>query len=123
MWNSFVGWADIFIRDGLHLSAKGAAVFVGELSATVHSGMGSVKDIFGSKHCLNTKCGGGYLEVPQTGQEATSTHKPVTKCPENNSEAGCKCMCLNAKDIVNNINELSIMVDNIDPHINGISDS
>ena len=25
---------------------------------------------------------GGYLEVPQTGQEATSAHKPVAKCPK-----------------------------------------
>ena len=31
---------------------------------------------------------GGYLEVPQTGQEATSAHKPVIKCPKIIYEAG-----------------------------------
>ena len=77
------------MRDGLHLSGKGAAVFVDELSAAVDSGMGRIKNIFGSKHCLNKKCRGGYLEVHQTGQEATSTHKSVTKCPEKISEAVC----------------------------------
>ena len=41
------------MRDGLHLSGKGAAVFAEELSAAVDSGMGSITNIFGSKHCLN----------------------------------------------------------------------
>ena len=31
-----------------------------------------------------------------------------------------KCMCLNARNIVNKKNELNIMVENIDPHIIGI---
>ena len=31
------------MRDGLHLSGKGAAVFLDELSAAVDNGMGSVK--------------------------------------------------------------------------------
>ena len=65
----------------------------------------------------------GYLEVPQTGQEATSTHKPVTKCPENISEAGYKCVCLNARSIVYKKNELNIMVEDTDPHIIGITES
>ena len=69
----------------------------------------------------------GYLEVPQTGQDATITHKwydkPVTKCPENISEAGYKCMCLNARSIVNKKNELNIIVEDIDPHIIGITES
>ena len=43
----------MYMRDGLHLSGKGAAVFADELSAAVESGMGSVKNIFGSKHYLN----------------------------------------------------------------------
>ena len=30
----------------------------------------------------------GYLEVRQTGQEATSAHEPVTKCPKIIYEAG-----------------------------------
>ena len=43
----------MYMKDGLHLSGKGAAVFVNELSAAVDSGMGSITTIFGSKHCLN----------------------------------------------------------------------
>ena len=39
--------------------------------------------------------------MPQAGQEATSTDKPITKCRKNKSEAGCKCVCLNATSIVN----------------------
>ena len=66
---------------------------------------------------------GGYLELPQTGQEVISTHKPVTKCLENISEAGYECMHLNAKCIVNKKNELNVMVEDIDPHIIGISES
>ena len=55
--------------------------------------------------------------VLQTGQEATSTHKSVTKCPEDISEAGYKCVCLNARNIVNKKNKLNIMVEDINPHI------
>ena len=69
------------------------------------------------------KAQGGYLEVPQAGQEATSTDKPITKCPKNRSEAGYKCICLNARSIVNKKNELNIMVEDIDPHIIGITES
>ena len=28
LWDSFVGNEDMYVRDGLHLSGKGAAVFV-----------------------------------------------------------------------------------------------
>ena len=49
----FVGRADIYMRDGLHLSGKGAAVSADELSAAVDNGMGSINNIFGTKHCLN----------------------------------------------------------------------
>ena len=66
---------------------------------------------------------GGYLEMPQAGQEATSTDKPITKCPKNMSEAGYRYMCLNARSIVNKKNELNIMVEDIDPHIIGITES
>ena len=61
--------------------------------------------------------------MPQTGQEATSAHKPVTKCPEYISEIGYKYVCLNARSIVNKKNELNIMVEEIDPHIIGITES
>ena len=55
--------------------------------------------------------------MPQTGQEATSTHTPGTKCPENMSETGYKCVCLNAWRIVNKKkNKLNIMVEVIDYH-------
>ena len=41
------------MKDQLHLSGKGAAVFADGLSAVVYSGMGSISNIFGSKHYLN----------------------------------------------------------------------
>ena len=41
------------MKDGFHLSGKGAAVFADGLSAAVDSGMGSISNIFGSKHYLN----------------------------------------------------------------------
>ena len=53
LWGSFVGRADMYMKDGLHLSGKGAAVFADKLSAAVDSGMGTMTNIFGSKHCLN----------------------------------------------------------------------
>ena len=61
--------------------------------------------------------------MPQTEQEATSTHKPVTGCPENISEAAYKCVCINARSIVNKKNELNIMVEDTDPHIVSITES
>ena len=53
LWGSFVGRADMYMKDGLQLSGKGAAVFADGLSAAVDSGMGSISNIFGSKHYLN----------------------------------------------------------------------
>ena len=52
LWGSFVGRADMYMKDGLHLSGKGAAVFADGLTA-VDSGMGSITNIFGSQHYLN----------------------------------------------------------------------
>ena len=43
----------MFMRDRLHLSGKSAAVFVDELSGAIDSGLSSIKNIFGSRHCLN----------------------------------------------------------------------
>ena len=43
----------MYMRDKLHISGKGAAVFADELSAAVNSGMGNITNVFGSKHCLN----------------------------------------------------------------------
>ena len=41
----------MYMRDVLHLSGKGAAMFDDELEAAVDSDMGSITNIFGSKHC------------------------------------------------------------------------
>ena len=61
--------------------------------------------------------------MPQAGQEVTSTDKPITKCPKNMSEASHRCVCLNARSIVNKKNELNIMVEDIDTHIIDITES
>ena len=53
LWGSFVGKADMYMKDGLHLSGKGAAVFADKLSAAVDSDLGTMTNIFGSKHSLN----------------------------------------------------------------------
>ena len=103
----FVGmfcWKGLNVREGwAHLSGKGAAVFADVLSAAVNSGMGSISNIFGCNTLFKLKAQESYLEMPQAGQETTSTHKLVTKCPENIYEAGYKCVCLNARSIVNKI--------------------
>ena len=43
MWDSFVGNEELYFRDGLHLSGKGAAVLAGGLSGAVASGLGKVR--------------------------------------------------------------------------------
>ena len=55
LWGSFVRRADMYMKDWLHLSGKGAAVFAEGLAAAaaVDSGMGSITNIFGSQHYLN----------------------------------------------------------------------
>ena len=50
LWGNFVGRADMYMKDGLHLSGNGAAVFADGLTAAVDSGMGSI-----TKHYLNLK--------------------------------------------------------------------
>ena len=61
--------------------------------------------------------------MPHTGQEAASTHKPVVKCPENISEAGYDCVCLIARSIVNKKCKLNVMVEDVDHHVIGITES
>ena len=56
--------------------------------------------------------------MPQAGQEATSTDKPIKTCSKHMSEAGYRCVCLNARSLVNKKNELNIMVEDIDPSRN-----
>ena len=41
----------------------------------------------------------------------------------NTSESGIQCVCLNARSIINKKTELNIMVDDIKPHIIGITES
>ena len=43
LWDSFVGKEEMYLRDGLHLSGKGAAVFAEGLSGAVASGLGIVR--------------------------------------------------------------------------------
>ena len=43
LWDSVVGKEDIYARNGLHLSGKGAAVFAEGLSRAVASGLGKVR--------------------------------------------------------------------------------
>ena len=43
LWDSFVGKEDMYLRNGLHLSGKGVAVFVEELSGAVASDLGKVR--------------------------------------------------------------------------------
>ena len=43
----------MYMKDGLHLSGKGATVSADGLTAAVNSGMGSIINMFGSKHYLN----------------------------------------------------------------------
>ena len=43
LWDSFVGKEEMYMRDGLHLSGKGAAVFAEGLSGAVASGLGKVR--------------------------------------------------------------------------------
>ena len=52
VWRSFVWRADMYMRNRLNVSGEGAVVFVDEISAAVDSRMGSITNIFGSKHCL-----------------------------------------------------------------------
>ena len=47
LWDSFVGDEDMYVRDGLHLSGNGAAVFAEGLSGAVASGLGKVLPITG----------------------------------------------------------------------------
>ena len=49
----------------------------------------------------------------QTGQEATSRYKQVTKCLENIPEVGYKFVGLNARSIVIKKNELNMVEDTV----------
>ena len=50
LWGRFVGKEDMYMKDGLHLSGKGASAFANGLSAAVDSGMGSISNICCSEY-------------------------------------------------------------------------
>ena len=56
-------------------------------------------------------------------KQNTSTDKPISNRPNNISETGYRCICLNARSIVNKKNELNIMAEDIDPNIISITES
>ena len=67
---------------------------------------------------------GGFTEKPNTGgTDKDSTDKTAKNSLENSTTFGYKCVCLNARSIVNKRNELNIMVEDNDPHIIGITES
>ena len=74
---------------------------------------------------ISTRFAGGLTDKPNTGGiNKDSTKKSAKNSLENNSsEFGYTCVCLNARSIVNKRNELNIMVEDIDPHIIGITES
>ena len=75
-------------------------------------------------HLFKLDSQGGLTEKPENGGiDKDSTNKSTNNSLENSSEAGYKCVCLNARSIVNKRNELNIMVEDIDPHIIGITES
>ena len=43
LWDSFAGKEEMYMRDGLHLSEKGAAIFAEGLPGAVASGLGKVR--------------------------------------------------------------------------------
>ena len=108
LWDSFVGKEEMYVRDGLHLSGKGAAVFAEGLSGAVASGLGKVRYLnWGwSKKALNV--------------QEDSRCKGIQG---NTSTSEIKCVCLNARIIINEKTELNIMVDDIKPHTIGITKS
>ena len=101
---------DCILVDGLHLSGKGAAVRAEGLSGAVASGLGKVR-------YLNYSWAGGMSRMTIGGPK----DRRSKKIQRNTSESGIKCVCLNARSIINQKTELNIMVDDIKPHIIGTS--
>ena len=105
LWDSFVGNEDMYVRDGLHLSGKGTAVFAEGLSGAVASGLGKV-------------VGQGGLSKKAKKVQVDSRCKGIQI---STSKEEIKCICLNVRSIINKKDELNIMVDDIKPHIIGIT--
>ena len=116
LWGYFVGKEDTYMRDGLHLSGKGAAVFSENLLRSMDNGTGC--------NFFKLVSQGGYTEKPNTrGIDKDRKMKSAKNSLESHTEFGYKCVCLNARSIVNKINELSIMVEDVDPHKIGLTES
>ena len=67
---------------------------------------------------------GRFTEKPNTGcTDKDSKKKSAKNSLENSTTFGYKYVSLNARSIVNKRNEVNIMVEDIDPHIVGITES
>ena len=86
------------MRDGRHLTAKGAAVFGCEFVRVVD------EDI---RICADEEL---------TVKTQRNTNKHLKKCSPIISESELKCVCINARGIINK-SELDIMVADSDPQI------
>ena len=65
----------------------------------------------------------GYTDKSNIrGINKDSKKKSTKKSLESPAEFGYKCVCLNARSIVNKRNELNNMVEDIDSHIIGITE-
>ena len=106
MWDSFMGNEDLYFRVGLHLSGKGAAVLAEGLSGAFASGLGKLSTIF-----KLVGQGGGLLKNIIGGHK----DRRSKKIQRNTPESGIKCVCLNARSIINKKTELNIIVDDIKP--------
>ena len=62
-------------------------------------------------------------ELTEKTQRSTTTNTHPKKCSPIISDNELKCVCLNARSIVNKKSELDIMVADIDPHVIGITES
>ena len=82
LWDSFVGIEEMYARDGLHLSWKGAAAFAEGLSGAVASGLG--------KSTIFKLVGQGGLSKQALNIQEDSRCKGIQG---NTSKADIKCVC------------------------------
>ena len=71
---------------------------------------------------IDSETGCNYLNKIRRVDSEISQHKAKNSL-ENSSEFCCTCVCLNARCIVNKRNDLNIMVEDINPHVIGITES
>ena len=87
LWGYFVGKEDMFMRDGLHLSGKGAAVFSENLLRQ-----------WNRLQLFKLVSQGVYTEKPNTrGIDKDSKKTTAKNSLESPTEFGYKCVCLNAR--------------------------